>query len=189
MNETEMNMLNLSDLGKGDIPAISPAFGQALAEAGGVCLESQGHAVGTRLTVRGYRDNDYALVWPRITAQSRRSWNDPENATEHGAVGIAILIAKAEIGYSVIEASRRGTGFDYWLGEKPAGAKVPDESLVYKAGLEISGIRKGDDQIIRARVREKLQQADRVDHPQLEIYVIVVEFGRPLAEVKKNECP
>lgn len=143
INETEMNMLNLSDLGKGDIPAISPAFGQALAEAGGVCLESQGHAVGTRLTVRGYRDNDYALVWPRITAQSRRSWNDPENATEYGAVGIAILIAKAEIGYSVIEASRRGTGFDYWLGEKPAGGKVPDESLVYKAGLEISGIRKG----------------------------------------------
>lgn len=176
-------MLNLDDLGKGDIPAISPAFGKALAEAGGVCLESQGHSVGVQLIVRGYSDNSYALAWSPITEQSRRSWNDPEYATEHGALGIAVLIAKAEIGYSVIEASRRGTGFDYWLGEK---SEMSDESLIYKAGLEISGIRHGDDHIIRARVREKLQQANRSGYPQLEIYVIVVEFGRPLAEVQEK---
>ena len=179
-------MLNLDDLGKGDIPAISPAFGKALAEAGGVCLESQGHSVGVRLIVRGYSDSSYALAWSPITEQSRRSWNDPEYATEHGAVGIAVLIAKAETGYSVIEASRRGTGFDYWLGEQSVEGEMSDESLVYKAGLEISGIRHGDDHIIRARVREKLQQANRPGYPQLEIYVIVVEFGRPLAEVEKK---
>ena len=173
-------MLNLDDLGKGDIPAISPAVGAALAEAGGVCLESQGHAVGVQLTVRGYRDNIYALLWPSITEQSRQSWNDPENATEHGAMGIAVLIAKEEIGYEIIRRSWKGTGFDYWMG------KASDEGFVNKAGLEISGIRKGDNNIIKARVRQKLQQTDQSDHTQLEIYVIVVEFGRPLAEVQKR---
>lgn len=173
-------MLNLDDLGKGDIPAISPRVGASLAEAGGVCLESQGHAVGVQLTVRGYIDNSYALSWPRITEQSRQSWNDPENATEHGAMGIAVLIAKEEIGYEIIRRSWKGTGFDYWMG------KASDEGFVNKAGLEISGIRKGDNSIIKARVRQKLQQTDQSDHTQLEIYVIVVEFGRPLAEVQKR---
>ncbi len=173
-------MLDLNDLGKGDIPAISPAMGASLAEAGGVCLESQGHTQGVRLIVRGYSDNTYTLVWSPITEQSRRSWNDPENATEYGALGIGILIAKAEIGYEVIRRSWKGTGFDYWIG------LASDEGFVNKAGLEISGIRDGDEHIIRARVREKLQQTDRSDHLKLEIYVIVVEFGRPLAEVHKK---
>ena len=173
-------MLDLNDLGKGDIPAISPAMGASLAEAGGVCLESQGHTQGVQLIVRGYSDNVYTLVWPPITEQSRRSWNDPENATEYGALGIGILIVKAEIGYEVIRRSWKGTGFDYWIGE------ASDEGFVNKAGLEISGIRDGDEHIIRARVREKLQQTDRSEHLRLEIYVIVVEFGRPLAEVQKK---
>lgn len=176
-------MLNLNKLGKGGIPAISPAVGASLAEAGGVCLESQGHTQGVLLTVRGYCDNNYALAWPCITKQSHQSWNDPENATEHGAVGVGVLIAKEEIGYEIIRQSWKGTGFDYWMGT------ASDEGFMNKAGLEISGIRKGDNHIIKMRVRQKLQQTDRSNHPQLEIYVIVVEFGRPLAEVQKNECP
>ena len=173
-------MLDLNNLSKGAIPAISPSVGAALAEAGGVCLESQGHEQGIQLTVRGYHDNSYAMAWPCITRQSRLSWNDPENATEQGAVGVAVLIAKAQIGYEIIRQSWKGTGFDYWMGT------ASDEGFVNKAGLEISGIREGDNRIIKTRVRQKLQQTDRSDYPQLEIYVIVVEFGRPLAEVQKK---
>ena len=175
-------MLDLNELGKGSITAISPAVGAALAEVGGVCMESQGHEQGVALTVRGYHKNCYAVVWPCITEQSRLTWNDPENATEHGAVGVAVLIAKAITGYEIVRQSRKGTGFDYWMG------KTSDEGFANKAGLEISGIRKGDNRIIRKRVNEKLRQTDRPDDPKLEIYVIVVEFGAPIAEVRKNEC-
>ena len=175
-------MLDLNELGKGSITAISPAVGAALAEAGGVCMESQGHERGVALTVRGYHKNCYAVVWPCITEQSRLTWNDPENATEYGAVGVAVLIAKAITGYEIVRQSRKGTGFDYWMG------KTSDEGFANKAGLEISGIRKGDNRIIRKRVNEKLRQTDRPDDPKLEIYVIVVEFGAPIAEVRKNEC-
>jgi len=41
-------MLNLNELGEG-LPAITPAFGRALAEAGGICLESEGHVEGEQL--------------------------------------------------------------------------------------------------------------------------------------------
>ncbi len=173
-------MLHLNDLGSGEIPAITPAVGNALAEAASMCLESQGHIQGVRLTVRGYKDNVHVLTWNPIAAQAQLSWNDPDYATEKGAEGIAILVARAEFGYSIIRQSWKGTGFDYWMGE----ASV--EGFVDKAGLEISGIRNGDDRAIRARVREKLRQVGRSSNSRLRTYVIVVEFGRPIAEVQEN---
>ena len=94
-------MLNLNELGEG-LPAITPVFGKALAEAGGICLESEGHMVGKQLHVVGDSDKHYSLAWPPVTDQGLRCWNDPEVATEHGAVGIAVLLAKKEIGYEVI---------------------------------------------------------------------------------------
>lgn len=180
----ELTLLNLNDLSAGNIPAITPAMGAALAEAGAVCLESQGHGPGVRLTVRGYRDGGYTLDWQPVSSQARDlAYNEAERATEVGALGIAVLVAQAETGYAVMEPSRRGTGFDYWLGE------TSDNGIVYTAGLEVSGVRRGDETVIRARVREKLRQANRREreHPDLAIYVIVVEFGRPLAEVQRNE--
>lgn len=174
-------MLDLNQLGSGNIHGISPPLGKALAEAGGVCLESQGHAVGVVLSVRGYSDNVYPLNWPPITEQSQRSWNDPEVATEHGAVGVAVLLILKETGYTVIESSRKGTGFDYWLGDETDA--LPMNS---KARLEVSGIRQGDDRSVKQRVRRKLQQTSLSDELLLPAFVIVVEFGRPIADVTKR---
>ena len=172
-------MLDLNELGGGIFPAISANLGMALAEAGGVCLESQNHVSGVRLSVRGYHKKDYSLTWPSITEQSRSTWNDDRAATEWGAVGVAVLLAKRGIGYAVLERSRRGTGFDYWMGN--------DASLPFRdmARLEISGIRQGNDAVVKARVRQKISQTRRSDG-KLPAYVIVVEFGRPLAEVQKK---
>ena len=173
-----MPLLNLSDLTAG-LPGISSPYGEALAQAGGVCLQSQGHRPGVRLWIQGYRVNSYSLDWPQITDQILRSFNDPEEATEFGAVALAVLIAKTEIGYSVIERSRKGTGFDYWMGDE---SEFPFDR---KARLEISGIRKGGAAKVNARVNKKLKQISRSgDSP--DGYVIVVEFGTPLAEVRKK---
>ena len=171
-------MLDLTDLDSERIPGVSRRVGASLAEAAGVCLQSQGHAPGVHLIVRGYSSNRYSLHWPSITEQSLRAWGDPESATEHGAAGVAILLIEKETGYEVIERSRKGTGIDYWLGD---GA---DESFQPKGRLEVSGIRRGDDRSIRARVQQKLRQTDRSDDSMLPAYVIVVEFGRPVAEVQ-----
>ncbi len=170
-------MLDLNDLGYG-LPAITSEFGMGLAQAGGVCLESQNHEQGVQLSVQGYSNNSYPLTWPTITDQTRRCWNDPREATEFGAMGIAVLLAQKEIGYTVIERSRIDTGFDYWLGE---------ESNLFqkKARLEISGIRRGSKRDVKARIRQKLKQTNRSDG-SLPAYVIVVEFGHPLAEVEKK---
>ena len=172
-------MLDLNDLGNGLLPAISPIFGMSLAEAGGVCLESQGHVAGVQLRVRGFVNSIYRLNWPPINKQSQRTWNDPEEATEYGATGVAVLLAKKTTGYAALERSRKGTGFDYWMGDESA------EPFQDKARLEISGIRKGNDSDIKRRVRQKLNQTAR-SGGSLPAYAIVVEFGKPLAEVQKK---
>lgn len=174
-------MLNLNDLGNGSIPGISGPVGASLAEACGVCLESQGHVQGVTLSVRSLRNSSYFLYWPPISNQSRRAWNDPDEATESGAAGVAALLAIRETGYTIIERSPKGTGVDYWLGDGS------DTSVFErKARLEVSGIRQGDDSVVRVRVRRKLNQTYPSDNAGLPVYVIIVEFGRPLAEVRKK---
>ena len=170
-------MLNLCELKKG-LPAITPSFGQYLAEAGAICLESQGHQQGKQLQVKGEYSNSYILKWPGVTDQKQRCLNDFEVATEHGAVGIAILLAKKLIGYAVVQRSRKGTGFDYWLGDDSV---APFQN---KARLEVSGIRNADDKAVKSRINKKLRQTDQSDITELPAYVVVVEFGRPLADVR-----
>ena len=176
------NELDLRELAAGNIPAITAALGAALVEAGGVCLESQGHNPGVVLTVRGYREGRYTLTWAPVSAQARsRAYNEQERATEMGAAGIAVLLAQRITGYAALEPCWRGTGFDYWLGDLAEG--IP----VYRVGLEISGIRAGSEGQIRARLREKRQQVEQGGHQQWATYVIVVEFSHPQAEAHRND--
>ncbi len=177
-----MDELNLSDLDRGSIPAITPAIGKMLGEASGVCLESQGHSQGVILNIRGDCTSSYSVAWTVIGQHADAAWNDAEYATEHGAVGIAILLVKREIGYEVIQRSRKGTGIDYWLGDNT------DVTHQRKARLEVSGIRQGDGPAVRARVRNKLRQTNRsaAMHGGLPVFVIVVEFSMPLAEVRQK---
>ncbi len=90
------------------------------------------------------------------------------------------MIASQELGYSVIERSPIGTGIDYWLGEESETL-----SLERMARLEISGIRRGSNADIRARVREKFERLS-ASGMELPVFVIVVEFSAPTAEVQKK---
>ena len=178
-----MLMLDLNDLATGNIPAITQRLGGMLAEAAGVCLESEGHSQGVRLSIFGSSGNGYSLAWPSISAQQADdAWADAEYTTEHGAAGIAVLLAKEEIGYEVIRRSVKGTGFDYWLGD------ITTRPFQDKARMEVSGIRQGNTRAFNARVSEKLNQMSRSDDMNIPGYAVVVEFGQPRAKIaKRNE--
>ena len=176
----QITLLNLNELANGRVPAISPALGGSLAEAAGVCLESQGHTPGVMLQVSSEGDSNYLLDWLPISEQALRAWFEPDEATEFGAVAIAIALAREQTGFEVIRRSRNGSGFDYWLGDRIS------QGFQNMAGLEVSGIRQGGDSIVSTRVEAKLRQSRRSHLP---VYVIVVEFSRPLARVRKDERP
>ena len=70
---TDGARLNLNALGNGSIPGVSERLGTALAEAAGVCLESQRHARGAEIRVSGHVVGVYSVEWPQITDRSRRA--------------------------------------------------------------------------------------------------------------------
>jgi len=162
-------------------PGITSAFGESLAQAASVCLEDQEHRNGTEMLVDGDFEISFYLFWDEASDQTRRCWANPEVATEHGAYGIATLLVLNLTELTIVERSRRGTGFDYWLGPKAN----PKPLFQGKARLEVSGIRKGTDVAIRSRAREKLKQTER-SNGMLPTMVIVVEFGAPRSRVLKR---
>jgi hypothetical protein len=165
-----------------DIHAITTEFGATLAQAGAICFESANHQNGVELDVSISSEDSnfklkYKVYWPDVTDQMRRCYGDLEVTTEHGAYGVAILLILNLTDYTIVERSRKGTGFDYWLGRK-------DDVLFQKsARLEVSGIRKGDISTIKARVNTKLNQVKRSDNLRLPVYIVVVEFSNPLSQV------
>ena len=117
-----------------------------------------------------------------ITDQMLHCYNNSKYTTEQAAYGIAFLIIQELTDYTVIERSRRGTGFDYWLGKKGDNNELPFQNAVR---LEVSGIRKGDDSRIKARIKQKLEQVSPTDGT-LPAYIVVVEFSNPLAFIVKK---
>lgn len=162
------------------LPALTPALGMAYAEAAAVCFDHHGHPSGICVDVHGVKKCSYPVQFPEVTAQVKRSHNDLGYATEDGAYAIAISLAMEITGTTVVLQARKGTGFDYWLGHC-------DDSLFQNASrLEVSGILKGDDSEIRARLTLKQQQTRRSDATGLSAYVCIVEFSKPRSHFTKR---
>ncbi|BAU14874.1 hypothetical protein LEP3755_54290 [Leptolyngbya sp. NIES-3755] len=81
---SQTRVLNLQNLNQG-LPAITPAFGAAIAEAGAICLTDEDHQPGVTLDVEGEFSTQFRLDWQPVTDQARRCWNDEEYTTEQAA--------------------------------------------------------------------------------------------------------
>jgi hypothetical protein len=163
---------------KHGMPGMTSAFGESIAEAAAVCLEDQKHASGVKMHVDGKYSTAFCVHWDVTTDQIRSCWADPNVTTEHGAYGIAFLLVSNLTGLTVVERSRRGTGFDFWLGSEGNG----DLLFQQKTRLEVSGIRRGTKSDIISRIREKLNQTQR-SQGAFPALVVVVEFGHPRSRV------
>jgi hypothetical protein len=148
-----------------------------MAQAAVVCLDRQAHTDHVPLVIDGAFTATFSLSWSEgITEAKRRFWNDLDEATQQGAYAVAILLIRALTGYTVIERSRKGTGFDWWLGTE-------DNLFQGKARLEVSGILRGTRRRINSRIKARVGQTRQSDHLALTAYVVVVELGTPRAKV------
>jgi len=148
-----------------------------MAQAAVVCLDHQAHTSAVHLVVDGNFTATFSLSWSEeVTEAKRRFWNDLEDATQQGAYAVAILLIRALTGITVIERSRKGTGFDWWLGTE-------DNLFQGKARLEVSGILRGTTRRINSRIKARMGQTRQSDHLALTSYVVVMEFGTPRSRV------
>jgi hypothetical protein len=183
MSHTQLIVLDLHELQEG-IPALTTALGQVQAESAAVCLENQGHPSSVDLHVREGDGKKFVLSRPDVTNEMRRAYFDLQRATELGACGVALLLAREVTGLTAVQQSRKGTGFDYWLGP----IEQPRDALIFQnsARLEVSGLLSGTDKQFAARLRQKLNQSKPSDETRLPAFAVVVEFGRPQAQVAKR---
>lgn len=159
------------------MPGISPIEGANLYENCVVAMHQCGHPEQVRFPVEGLVPTVYTLQWEDVyDGQLARTYTDEQSVTERAAVGISALLSLRQTNYTIIERSRKGTGFDYMLGDKD------DELFLPKARLEVSGIMsENDSNTIAARYRKKSQQTSKSDATQLPAYVSIVEFATPKA--------
>jgi hypothetical protein len=176
MPENDAIVLALDSLKRG-FSHIPSEGGAMMAQAAVVCLDHEAHTSSVRLVVNGTFSATFSLSWTEtVTEAKRRFWNDLEEATQQGAYAVAILLLRALTGYTVIERSRKGTGFDWWLGTE-------DNLFQGKARLEVSGILRGTTRRINSRIKARMGQTRQSDNLALTAYVVVVEFGTPRAKV------
>ncbi len=149
------------------------------AEAAAVCLEHHGHQKEIPFNIEGEISLNIQLNWLKIDQKIRDNWLDLQEATEYGAICLAIWTVHETTDYKIIRRSPKLTGFDYWLGDKASDYPFQD-----KARLEISSILNGTKSQIKQRLKEKLEQSKRSDHLNLPAIVVVVEFSRPLAKIQ-----
>ena len=184
-----MEELNLDYLNGGHFPGLTRKAGGALYEAGLVCLDLNNHTSGCSLDVTGDYCSKFNLTWTDIVGEKeRRSWGDHRVAAEHGASGIACLLVIRLTKYTVIERSRQGTGFDYWLTNRHNLASENTHKFQKEARLEVSGMSTDNTMSrINSRVRQKTRQVLEKLQNEIPAIVVVVEFGRPLAKVMQYE--
>lgn len=148
-----------------------------------ICFDSCGHKSGTELKVYGTFGGTFAITWgDTISDDMRRYWQDEDEATEYAAYGIALLLIEELTGYTALQRANKGFGFDFWLGYYDERLPI---STQREARLEVSGIRRGNRRQILSRVRQKLAQTD-VSNGQHPAYIIVIEFGNPMAQVVRK---
>ncbi|MBZ0278882.1 MAG: hypothetical protein K8I60_22240 [Anaerolineae bacterium] len=188
MDSNTLRQFRLAEVIERDIPGVTRVQAAQHIQACLICLDHHQHVTGTQLmVVDEWKNEKIYLYWEEtIDEHMRRSWRDLQEATEYGAVAIAILLVINCTEYTIIERAVKGTGFDYWLLEDT----LYDEEEIFPNGtarLEVSGIIHAEkDSEILARVREKKKQTDVSDNKGLPALIIVTEFSRPEAHMVRK---
>ncbi len=172
--------LLLNELENG-FPGMSKAWGKFLCEASSHCLSLKNHASGAEMQVKGDSETVFQVFWNnQITEQTRQAWNDTQELTEYGAMGIAVLLIREMTEFIVIRRAVKGEGVDYWLGYKTD--KEPFQDV---ARLEISGILEGNESKIKARLKQKKKQTYPTDD-DCPAFIVIVEFSKPVSHLEKK---
>ncbi len=155
----------------------------SLAAAASVVLERK-HGPGAddaAAIVHGESTRSAMIVRLAIGDDARRTYDDPQEATEEGAEAVAILVARRVLDRVVFARLPKGTGADYKM--RAAGLLVDD---TYER-LECSGIGDGTE-ATATRLREKVDQLARPAN-QPPGYAIVTNFVTTPVEIAIGSFP
>lgn len=136
------------------------------------------------LSITGDLSASTTFHWSDVDESHSRTYSDLQEATEYGAYGIAVVIAVKVTGIPFVERSAKETGIDYWLGDG-----TDDRGIFQRtARLEVSGILRGGEKEIAARLKTKIVQTQRSDDTLLPSYTVIVEFAAPTTRLARRDA-
>jgi hypothetical protein len=138
-------------------PGLSGPVAASYQEAARVCLDRH-HEPPIEFQLRDEDVFSKAKVeWRKTDERSRGAWANEIDATEAGAYCFALAATELARGLVAVRRAETKTGADYYLAA--AGEEVRDLENCLR--LEVSGIDKGSESFVVARLLEKLAQARR----------------------------
>jgi hypothetical protein len=173
--------LSFRKLAEGKL-GLSGRSGSALAESAEFCLHYNDHPGLVPITLSGDVRAVGMLEWsapePKIAS---RTYGDLKRTVEDGACAVAIVVVTQLEGFPAVMKTSQGSGFDYWL-------TSDDDTNLFLARLEVSGILKGSVSTIETREQTKIKQTGKSDDTKLTAYTAIVEFGGPEVRTTKRNC-
>ena len=95
------------------------------------------------------------VVWQSPDARARGAWANETDATEAGAYACALAAVELTDGLVAVRRAETRTGADYYVA--PHGASADDLEDCLR--LEVSGVDRGPEHVVRQRLNAKLRQA------------------------------
>ncbi len=134
---------------------LTKPLADSYAEAAGVCLDRH-HRSPTDFDLdRGGTRSGAVVAWQPPDARTRGAWANETDATEAGASACALAAVELTDGLVAVRRAETGTGADYYVA--PPGASPDDLEDCLR--LEVSGVDRGTEPVVRQRLNAKLRQA------------------------------
>lgn len=154
-------------------PGLTTGVALGFREAAEVCLDRH-HSPPTDLIVDRGTQIEAIAEWQEPDERTKHAWANEIDTTEAGAYCVALAAIEATDDLVAVRRAETHTGADYYVA--PKGASAGDLEDAFR--LEVSGIDEATQASVKARLRQKLEQAGR-GRSNLPAIAAVVAFSPP----------
>lgn len=136
---------------------LTPALGSTFFEAASVCL-SRHHDSPIEVEIVCNGSNSTRMVeFQKPDTCVSNAWANEIDTTECGAYGVCLAAVEVEERLVAVKRAETLTGADWYIA--PIGTEPDDLEHCFR--LEVSGIDAGDRSVVKARLRQKVDQTRR----------------------------
>lgn len=134
---------------------VSEGVSMNYSEAARVCLHRHHVSPAEFVLLDNGREERASAEWAMPDERLEKAWSNKDDATRDGAYALSLAAIELTRGLVAIGRAETRTGADYYIGDPTIQPKDFEASF----RLEVSGIDAGGEAAIRARLRDKLEQA------------------------------
>lgn len=136
---------------------LTASLGGTFFEAASVCLSRHYDSPVDMKVVCNGDASTQSVEFLKPDGRVLNAWANDIDTTESGAYGVSLAAVESEENLVAVRRAETLTGADWYVA--PIGTETGDLENCFR--LEVSGIDVGDSSVVRARLRQKIDQTKR----------------------------